>query len=1043
MRGYLLYIFIFILTLFAACKKRLVDERLGTQFQIKSSMDSSIHQFPYQFVTDLEGKKEGLLNDLASKGLQFKEGQLHFIDPKAELFIGGDLSDRGTDSIKIRRMIADLKSRHPDRVHIVWGNRELNKLGMLYVMPLIETLSNHNLMGWFYQSTPEKQFELLDLIGKYSEWLITKGYVGPPTEAGKDPLKEANTPERRVEWFFEEIGCKNCLEYHQQELSELSGREVSRREAAEDYLKSLDPKKGEFYKFLEMGKFAVTKGRTIMVHGQINMGNFGIVPGRNSRQTDVNQWVEELNSWGAKKLADIKKGYKKKTQKSILAIKELAHYSDTVWDYGLGKGFANEASVVYAYRQKERNNFRLPEPEMINTLRSQGYSTLIVGHSPAGNIPLPLKADDFLQIMGDTSYGKNRSGTVSFDGLGQVRMQGTTGEGHKVTTEVSPYRDSPIGKTYKEASIIGEVGGDHFLTFRYTTNYKFEEVLVPKSQIDPNSLRIPFYNYDHTKLMQRGEVIQVLADKDIPVHKLLDLQEKVFEGRRVVFISSENIQNPLGEAEASSALKEVKSLIDKLDPKSHAIMTNGSLSGIEAEINRHAKRKGFQVVGAIAETAVPQNLSPDITSAAFIAEGSQDKGLNLMNYLRKVGGLAVFIGGGPQVAEQIDLGYKLGVEIWTMLGVSGASNEFAVAHAKDAQKGGGTFTSGVELAKELQLYTPRNFLSPITELPRSQLVTSTLAREFFAQQGKEVVTIEIPQYSGERYFGPLVQTVNKQLSGLDPRKDIVNIGGNSALVDQIYQLVKGRGFTTVKLVPIKEFSLKREYHQNIDHVLVLNDYLQVEKVHHEVVEEILGNLSRWDRSKDVSINSANGKSILSINNPISPSVMEGQLAAHGKTLRRVVITPEFLSNYPGPVVMGLARIFDSYSRKDSAISIEITGSDGSLVKSLTQKQQENLHLAYRLAKEMGFKTARVGDANNIIFKVLLPITDYLFVMKSAQDRLTSVFKSRIKKTSMEEVLNKLGRVIVINERTFHYHTGAIPSPKSIGPCSKLVRSYKP
>ncbi len=658
MKAYLLPIFILSLLLFVACKKRLVDDRTGTDFQLKSSLGEQQTRFPFHFVTDLEGKKEGLLNNLDKKGMELREGRLHFTDPKAELFIGGDLSDRGSDSIKIRRMLADLKTRHPGRVHIIWGNRELNKLGMLYVMPLLEKMGTHSYMAGGAGSDPKTQLELFDLLSKYGNWLMQQGiYVEP----GKDPqkaLEKANTPERRLDWFFEQIGCNNCLDYHQQELTELSGREVSRREAAEDYLKSLDPKKGEFYKFLEMGQFMVTKERNLMVHGQVNMENFGLVPGNNQREARVEDWVNGLNGWGRAKLKQIKMGYEKKTSASLQAIKELAQYSDTVWDYGLGKGFANETSVVYAYRQKEGNNFRLPEYDTINTLRSQGYSTLIVGHSPAGNVPIPLKADDFMQIMGDTSYGKDRAGTVSFNEKGEVKMTGTTNEGHYITTRVSPFKDGPVGKTYKGATVIGEIGKDVLLTFKYNADYSFEEIPIHRSEVNPQELKIPYYNYNHTKLAQRGELIQVLADKEIPIWTLQELTEAA-KKRRVIYLSTESTHGNIGRQERATAVNEAKALIDGLSSSKYTIMTNGSNQGIEAEINQYARSKGFEVVAALAETAVPQNISEHIRAATIIAEGSQDKGLNLINHLKKINGKAVFIGGGPQVAEQIDLSLKL------------------------------------------------------------------------------------------------------------------------------------------------------------------------------------------------------------------------------------------------------------------------------------------------------------------------------------------------------------------------------------------------
>ncbi len=376
-----------------------------------------------------------------------------------------------------------------------------------------------------------------------------------------------------------------------------------------------------------------------------------------------------------------------------------------------------------------------------------------------------------------------------------------------------------------------------------------------------------------------------------------------------------------------------------------------------------------------------------------------------------------------------------------MLGVQGAANDFAVGHSLNKTEDVYTFTSGKKAAKEMRAYTVRSRPSPIDSIPRSLLVTSTLAQQFLSQKSKEVVTIQLPLHKGELYFGHAVMAINEQLELLSPKKHIINISGTSSQIDGLYNLVKTRGFNTVKLVPIKEFSMQREYNANIDHILVLNDFLQVEKVHTEVVEQILSKLGNWDRSMDVTIQTESSPGKYSFR-PISSENMNQQLKSLGRALKRVVITPEFLSNYPGPVVMGLAPVFESHRRAESVISIEISWPEGEKNFRLNQQQKENYHMAYRLAKGMGYQTARVGVANDVVFKIPLPQTDHLFMLKNPQDRLTSIFSQRVKKFSLKETLESLGRVITISETSME-ETGKASSrnPSHIS-CDKMLNSVR-
>ncbi len=60
-----------------------------------------------------------------NKGIKFKRLVLR---PNTHFVYGGDTVDKGPGDIRLVRALVSLKKRYPDRVHLLVGNRDLNKL---------------------------------------------------------------------------------------------------------------------------------------------------------------------------------------------------------------------------------------------------------------------------------------------------------------------------------------------------------------------------------------------------------------------------------------------------------------------------------------------------------------------------------------------------------------------------------------------------------------------------------------------------------------------------------------------------------------------------------------------------------------------------------------------------------------------------------------------------------------------------------------------------------------------------------------------------
>ena len=87
-------------------------------------------QIEVGYVTDVEGNLEYFDRWVARSGvLQYDAaGELELTAPNAYFVFGGDGVDRGGGSSRLLKRLVDVKRRSPDRVFLLVGNRDLNKL---------------------------------------------------------------------------------------------------------------------------------------------------------------------------------------------------------------------------------------------------------------------------------------------------------------------------------------------------------------------------------------------------------------------------------------------------------------------------------------------------------------------------------------------------------------------------------------------------------------------------------------------------------------------------------------------------------------------------------------------------------------------------------------------------------------------------------------------------------------------------------------------------------------------------------------------------
>jgi hypothetical protein len=115
------------------------------------------------------------------------------------LLINYSLMYRGPGDIRIIKEILDLKTKHPDRVTIILGNRDVNKLRIPFE---VNTLA--------LESAP------------IAYWLYGKGDAPYDSEADKANPLGPDSIAQRMQWMLPKtMGSPQCFFYRSQELGEI------------------------------------------------------------------------------------------------------------------------------------------------------------------------------------------------------------------------------------------------------------------------------------------------------------------------------------------------------------------------------------------------------------------------------------------------------------------------------------------------------------------------------------------------------------------------------------------------------------------------------------------------------------------------------------------------------------------------------------------------------------------------------------------------------------------------------------------------------
>jgi hypothetical protein len=383
------------------------------------------------YLTDVEGLWHKLEDFTRDNPWVSLDGDRLVIAEGATFVFGGDAIDRGPWS---RRLVATLlraKREHGDRVVLLAGNRDINK------MRLVRELGGH-----------------------------------PPARAPREVV-EAGRP-ALLGWIFENtMGAKRAFEMRREELAH-GGARVTGEDVVESFAADVEPD-GALSQYLAACQLAYRHGATLFVHGAVTDQSLGAVPGQPGRIGGVDEWIGALNAFYREQVEAFRERRLGPHGEPLWA--PLVAYQSPVPGTRL-----HQASVVYGRPADALGNPELPPRAVCETLQRAGVGRVVVGHTPSGDTPSVLCDEGFQLVIADSSYGRLERGSQVLLEDDRMRVAARTaldgGEEHAVRFELRGLgaagpiglRDASTGRLVK-----GRLDEGGYLAFRFLEGFAVEQ----------------------------------------------------------------------------------------------------------------------------------------------------------------------------------------------------------------------------------------------------------------------------------------------------------------------------------------------------------------------------------------------------------------------------------------------------------------------------------------------------------------------------------------------------------------------------------------
>lgn len=481
--------------------------------------------------------------------LSFKQSE-----PNSKFIFGGDVCDKGEGSIRVVKAILNLKLQHPDRVVIILGNRDLNKLRFTSELQddqitdeMLDKLEGPYFVGPNQRVSP-KQY-LLKLAQKSNE------------QATEEDARKLNTKANRVRYMLDcTMGSAGDFERRRNEIAKMKKKEpsdISDDEVVDSYIKWVLPGEGKFGEgdlrnYLYQGVLAHYEPsiKTLFVHGGLP-SVYGYVPRLIQPVIDLHKWIIELNKWLEYELKDWdsnptwKKGRENDARAVLPNVDWSARGGNRIIAYVAPE---SEPTVIYTDMFDVKNNMKYLNPTISTILNNYGVRRIVVGHKPHGHCPSVMKDPKIEIIDADTSYSDMNSPTCRGQAVSAVlidpkgsEVDGIVTDGKKIHYRLSLDNegDQFVGRpvTFSDPEKKGwwvkakysekdENGNEYILQKVDGFKVEYESVKSKDIQIDQQ------YVHPQTQVGSENEQIVQVDGKEIKLY--LQGTNKYFSGNEII-----------------------------------------------------------------------------------------------------------------------------------------------------------------------------------------------------------------------------------------------------------------------------------------------------------------------------------------------------------------------------------------------------------------------------------------------------------------------------------------------------------------------------
>eukprot|EP00466_Bigelowiella_natans_P003754 jgi/Bigna1/70957/fgenesh1_pg.14_\ len=392
------------------------------------------------------GKLKGvLLRHNAQPGtLELREGT-YFI-------FGGDLFDKGPGDIRLSKELVALKQRYPNRVYLLIGNRDANKLR-------------------FAAELSDAQLQQVPLDKMTAPFWLTKNRT--PTEWLR--RKKENKNKKKGEELFDAKEWR-ALDTRKTRLLWMLEDTLGRGEAVEDgevvssFLEGLRPG-GCYFEYLKHADIAVRLGNTLFVHGSVSPQSIDFVPSlrlpfaknaallpntghyvnqegggsNDSRSEPADRWIDALNRWGKQAFEEFAKSEAASLDAPLFSGESVeslgsSRPGQSLLCYQCAPGSVRRNVVVESYISRAIPR-EIPQ-SVAEYLLDSGISRVVAGHKPVGDCPMVMHTavcsdgspfPKYLEtVFADTSYSDSKAEDSRGVAVSEVIVEGLSPDANRV-----------------------------------------------------------------------------------------------------------------------------------------------------------------------------------------------------------------------------------------------------------------------------------------------------------------------------------------------------------------------------------------------------------------------------------------------------------------------------------------------------------------------------------------------------------------------------------------------------------------------------------